>query len=428
MSDPWQDNLRNRMERHEEPAPEGLWEGIERLITGNSTVEEIPSKPRHWVRGIYIGAVSAVAVITVLLLLVLRYTSSENQADVPFTEKTTPVVPVEEHPIAKIPMAEIPVTERSSQRLTSQKIKNRPALRLTQLFQEPDILTSANQNPDSSTIEMAKNIVEEKETAARDSDPENRENVSTPDSERPASDRNAGNDRLLAMNTGKDRQNHSKWQTGLSLSNAPSGSSTTYSGYGTLAVAETVDKQYDFVPNYKKEQAYTDVKHHQPVTFGLTLRYNFTERWSVSSGLTYSLLSSELYSGNGNYYYDDRQTLHYIGIPVNIAYTFWQNNKISAYLSTGGLVEKNVVGRLTSNYYIDNHLEITTKEKIRSKELQWSVNGAMGLGYRISNNIGLYAEPGISYYFRNGSELETIYKDNPLNFNLQLGLRFTFND
>lgn len=148
----------------------------------------------------------------------------------------------------------------------------------------------------------------------------------------------------------------------------------------------------------------------------------------MSSGLTYSLLSSELYSGNGNYYYDDRQTLHYIGIPVNIAYTFWQNDKISTYISTGGLVEKNVAGRLTSNYYLDNQLEISTKEKIRSKELQWSVNAAMGLGYQISNNIGLYAEPGISYYFKNSSEIETIYKDNPLHFNLRLGLRFTFND
>ncbi|MFA5229439.1 MAG: outer membrane beta-barrel protein, partial [Candidatus Paceibacterota bacterium] len=219
-----------------------------------------------------------------------------------------------------------------------------------------------------------------------------------------------------------------KWQAGLSLSNAPSGSSETYSGYGTFAVTETVEEQYHFLANDTREQAYTDVKHHQPITFGLTLRYNLNERWSVASGLTYSQLSSELHSGSGNYYYDDRQTLHYIGLPLNIAYTFWQSPKLSAYLTSGGLVEKNVAGRLTSNYYLDDQLEITTRENISTDQLQWSVNTAIGLGYRISNNIGLYAEPGISYYFKNSSELETIYKENPLHFNLRLGLRFTLGE
>lgn len=230
------------------------------------------------------------------------------------------------------------------------------------------------------------------------------------------------------MNGRRNHHNQTKWQAGLSLSNAPSGSSETYSGYGTFAVTETVEEQYHFLANDTREQAYTDVKHHQPITFGLTLRYNLNERWSVASGLTYSQLSSELHSGSGNYYYDDRQTLHYIGLPLNVAYTFWQNQKISAYLSTGGLVEKNVAGRLTSKYYIDNQLETTTREKISTDQLQWSYNTTIGLGYRISNHIGLYAEPGISWYFKNSSELETIYKENPLQFNLRLGLRFTLGD
>jgi len=230
------------------------------------------------------------------------------------------------------------------------------------------------------------------------------------------------------MNGRRDHQNPTKWQTGLSLSNASSGSSESYSGYGTFAVTETVEEQYHFLVNDTREQSYTDVRHHQPITFGLTLRYNLNERWSVASGLTYSLLSSELRSGSGNYYYDDRQTLHFIGVPVQFAYTFWQNPKISAYLSTGGLVEKNVAGRLSSYYYIDNQLETTAREKISMNQLQWSVNAAIGLGYRISNHVGLYAEPGFSWYFPNGSELETIYNDNPLIFNLTIGLRYTWGE
>lgn len=427
MSDQWQDNLRNRMERHEEPAPEGLWEGIDQLIAGGNTVGENPLKPNHSIRGIYIGVLSAVAAVTILLLLILRYSSSDNQEDVRFTEKNVPVVQQKEQPAVEIPMTEIPVAESSPQHFATQKVQSRPALQSPQLFQEPDILTSTNQSPDFSLRGEGKIIAEEKNIQDPDRD-KTSDDISGKDSDQPALDRKDGNDQLFASVTPKPARNQSKWQTNLSMSNLPSGSSETYSGYGTFAQAETVEEQYHFLSNYTREQVYTNVKHHQPITFGLTLRYNLNERWSMSSGLTYSLLSSELYSGNGNYYYDDRQTLHYIGIPVNIAYTFWQNDKISTYISTGGLVEKNVAGRLTSNYYLDNQLEISTKEKIRSKELQWSVNAAMGLGYQISNNIGLYAEPGISYYFKNSSELETLYKENPLHFNLRLGLRFTFND
>lgn len=44
----------------------------------------------------------------------------------------------------------------------------------------------------------------------------------------------------------------------------------------------------------------------------------------------------------------------------------------------------------------------------------------------ITRHIGVYIEPGISYYFDNNSDVRNIYKDRPLNFNLNIGLRFTF--
>ena len=140
------------------------------------------------------------------------------------------------------------------------------------------------------------------------------------------------------------------------------------------------------------------------------------------------MLSSKLRSQGENYYYDDNQKLHYIGVPLNIAYNFWQNNNFLGYFTAGAHMQKNVCGRLVSNYYIDNQLESTTSERITEKELQWSVNSAVGIEYRVSDYLGLYAEPGIDYYFKNSSELKTIYKDRPFSFNLRVGIRFTFND
>ena len=37
---------------------------------------------------------------------------------------------------------------------------------------------------------------------------------------------------------------------------------------------------------------------------------------------------------------------------------------------------------------------------------------------------GIYAEPGVAYYFDNESSLPTIYQEKPFNFNLNMGLRF----
>ena len=413
-----------------------MWEGIDQLITAGGMDGRVSRSHTLRMWGRRVGATAAVAAVAIVLLFIVRNSSMENQSDEVFTGNVTPTQPQQEQPIVEIPIAD---NKEAPSTLTPD---SKPASKQPQFLQEPEVLLASNRNEEITGIGRESEIVavrvdesdhladhpEEQEAIANDHDPETGRNDLIPDSSHPALDTGNGHDQLLAMNGHRDHQNQTKWQTSLSMSNAPSGSSETYSGYGTFAVTETVEEQYHFLANDTREQAYTDVKHHQPITFGLTLRYNLNERWSVASGLTYSQLSSELHSGSGNYYYDDRQTLHYIGLPLNIAYTFWQSTNLSAYLTTGGLVEKNVAGRLTSNYYLDDQLEITTRENISTDQLQWSVNTAIGLGYRISNNIGLYAEPGISWYFKNSSELETIYKENPLQFNLRLGLRFTLGD
>ena len=60
-------------------------------------------------------------------------------------------------------------------------------------------------------------------------------------------------------------------------------------------------------------------------------------------------------------------------------------------------------------------------------KLQFSVVAAAGLQFNITDRFGIYAEPGMSYYFDNGSEVSTIYKDRPFNFDMKIGLRFSFN-
>mgnify|MGYP002523770899 CR=1 FL=1 len=70
------------------------------------------------------------------------------------------------------------------------------------------------------------------------------------------------------------------------------------------------------------------------------------------------------------------------------------------------------------------HLESDGLEKDMEKDrMQRSVNGAMGVQYNLIPQLGLYAEPGIKYYFDNVSHVRNYFKYRRTNFNLQIGLR-----
>ena len=55
--------------------------------------------------------------------------------------------------------------------------------------------------------------------------------------------------------------------------------------------------------------------------------------------------------------------------------------------------------------------------------LQWSAGSALGVQLNVTPALGLYVEPGLRYYFDNGSNVENIFKDKKLNFQLQVGVR-----
>lgn len=170
----------------------------------------------------------------------------------------------------------------------------------------------------------------------------------------------------------------------------------------------------------------TDIRHRQPVRFGVSFTYSLTDRIGIGTGVTYADLSSDLKSGSDCHYFTGEQTLHYIGVPVNVSYDVFRWRRLRLYAAAGMLGEKCVYGKKKMNYVIDGRTGDTQSEEIERKPFQFSVNASAGIQFDIINSIGLYAEPGVSYYFDDGTEIKTIYKDKPLNFNLNFGVRFTF--
>ena len=83
-------------------------------------------------------------------------------------------------------------------------------------------------------------------------------------------------------------------------------------------------------------------------------------------------------------------------------------------------------GDTETDYTWKGRIKSSTHKDVREKPWQYSVNAAAGMQLNLSSVVGLYVEPGVSYYFDNGSSVSNIYKEKPLNFNLEFGLRFSF--
>lgn len=179
---------------------------------------------------------------------------------------------------------------------------------------------------------------------------------------------------------------------------------------------------------YNQPEVETKYSHKLPVRFGVSFRYGFNERIGIESGLTYTLLNSTFTTAagatNGNT--TGKQTLHYIGIPLNVTYNIIGTRLFNVYASAGGAVEKAVGGHFETTGHVDGKRSETNHNSLKPKELQWSLNASAGAQVNVLNQLGLFVEPGISYRIPNGSHVRSIYTDKQLDFSIGFGIRFNF--
>lgn len=77
----------------------------------------------------------------------------------------------------------------------------------------------------------------------------------------------------------------------------------------------------DGIPYLRQAKQVIDIKHHQPISVGVSVRKSLGKGFSVESGLTYTLLSSDVKLVDGNQ--EVEQKLHYVGIPLRANWNFW---------------------------------------------------------------------------------------------------------
>lgn len=170
------------------------------------------------------------------------------------------------------------------------------------------------------------------------------------------------------------------------------------------------------------------LKHNQPITFGIGITKRINDRLSLETGINYAYISSKIRNEDDHVVKQkDAQYFHYFGIPLTLNYTFSEWQRFRFYASFGGMIQKDLYGRIRSNLYSGLiNVDETDKKKISQKNPQFSTTATLGISYPIYDKLRIYTNFGGSYYIDAKNEYETIYSDKKWLFNLNLGVKFEF--
>lgn len=458
MNNEWLNNLRSRMENHEEEVPEGLWDDIRdelfseeeenNLMTSfipvidaeNETKEKADTGGKTWLYRI--GGIAAV-----LIFMMMKIGRDENQNKLSQKSSDT----------HKKINTNLPLNNVEQEK--SRKIwKNSKA----------DI--SLQQNDFNAIDHFAKNIKQAKSEKAGGKESGNngkvQDVIEAHELEQPTlipEENNTkelplANDKVKNEEAGKEvnevekellekyadntqtkhikSKSEKKWMLSMLTGNASSNSAEQqFHGYASVdgrpmnfeqvwtASSYVEDPLTQILLANQSKPVEARIRHKVPVTFGLSVYYNLGKRWGIGTGLNYTKLASELHSGTNDNYIKGEQKVHYIGIPVQVNYNVIQKGRFTGYVTGGALVEKPISGSITTSYVVNDEVKETSSEKLDHKPLSFSVNTAVGFQMKVVNRLGIYAEPGIGYHFKDENSPNTIYKEKPLHFNVKFGIR-----
>ena len=423
MKTNWQKDIHDRLGSYEKDVPEGLWEGISRKLPKLNDGGMLTDKPQRTAKFRMWRVAGVAAAASVALVIGYSFLGNSAKDNINIATNTT------KHPNMlasnKKPLGNEPTGVCAEQATHSADDLLSEQPKLANASTEQPTLASASMEPDVKEISSKEENSKEENKQTETKPAKRKDSYVLP--------QNLDNN-LLAFNDMTERRGDedapSRWSvsTGAMGGLGASGTTTAYGDHLVLSspgVADTKDSpMLDMNTINRDIETKTEYDHHLPIRIGLSVAYALTDRLSISSGLTYTRLSSDIKDASRESKYIGEQRLHYVGIPVNVSYKVASSRWISLYGTAGVLAEKCVSGTTDEGYVENNTMKYTNTQDISSKPLQMSVNAGVGIQFDFIDNVGIYAEPGLSYYFDDGSALQTIYKEKKLNFNLNVGVRF----
>ena len=433
MKTNWQKDIHDRLGSYEKDAPEGLWEGISRRMPKLNDGGMLTHKPQRTAKFRMWRVAGVAAAASVALVIGYNFLGNHTKDNINIATNTT------KHPNMlasnKKPLGNEPTGVSAEQATHSEDnlLAEQPTL-ANASTEQPTLASASTEQPTLANVSTETNV-KEISSKEENSKEENKQTETKPAKREDSYvlPHNPDNN-LLAFNDMTERRGDedapSRWSvsTGAMGGLGASGTTIAYGDYLVLScpgVTDTKDSpMLDMNTINRDIETKTEYEHHLPIRIGLSVAYALTDRLSISSGLTYTRLSSDIKDASRESKYIGEQRLHYVGIPVNVSYKVASFRWLGLYGTAGVLAEKCVSGTTDEGYVENNTMKYTNTQDISSKPLQMSVNAGVGIQFDFIDNVGIYAEPGLSYYFDDGSALQTIYKEKPLNFNLNVGVRF----
>lgn len=401
IRDQWEEDIRNKLLDFEAETDDADWEAIASRLPANNQVG-LRKAFRYW-----IGAAAAIAAVLLGGIAFYDHTSLTDlqvnesarmegnrsnavrpNAGTPAVVAATPVVPSHPATSRRSIHASAPIARASVHLATpTEEI-------VTETFAEEE---AANEAPTTPQTKAAASATVEGEAAQR-----------------------------TALQPKKTTRSKG-WSFGMGAGSLSLGTDQIVPQYVTNSASLRNDRLQSMndlsaqVMNLPK----TDIHHKTPIGLGLSVSKQLSERFFLLTGLNYSYLRSS-WSTNGTYHTETDQRLHFIGLPLSVAYRIAQWDRLSLYATAGGMAEVNVAGKQHIELFSDDISIMKQTEHVRMKEWLWSVNGKIGLSYPVVRFVSAFAEVGASYYFDNGSAIETIHSEKPFNVSFNVGLRFGF--
>lgn len=426
----WMEEVKRKLENYSEPLPASGWERLEKdLATRRSVPQASSGRIFHLRKWTMAAAAALLAGISGISLWFLQSPLSDEVGNVGVPQLALQPSVQESHPVAVTllkPTEKEDVPSEPRQRPVTARLVAQVE-RLVQTDEAGKVGTDpvvADVRDEAAPIEEdRKEGIGQVETTSRE------EKKRSLKPTRPSS-----RDMLQLPAGESKRKDVSRWSVGLSVGNAGGSGNSLYAGNAYLSdYAYMADNSLDLsstangilaIPGdqelvFKEGLPYllsrgrqiASADHKLPVSVGLSVRKHLWGPFSVETGLTYTYLASDIkFEGSTE---KVEQKLHYVGIPLRLNWNFIDRKPFIMYLSAGGAMEKCVYGKLGD-------------EDQTVKPLQFSLAGAVGVQVNAGKHVGIYMEPGLSYFFDDGSSVETIRKETPFNFTLQAGIRLIY--
>ena len=400
MKEDWTDQIRKKLEGFEMTPPEGLWEGICKEM-------DMPAEPASASHKRWYWAVAA-AVLALAGFFGVYHVDDHSEATV-VTAKSE-IKPVESKANTEIePQTELQAEGPKKARTS---IKAMPSAKLIAVStQEEEPQAEATTEPEViAETEVQTEPEVQTESVASIQEEEHRTNEPT---------KSAINYPVLTPEPQVRTKKPHEWAVGVSASGGVFSASTAR-GRWEAAPLPDIEEQPDEKSNARRSfmtdfypTTESNWDHQIPIRLGLSVQYQLNDHLALISGISYTYLYSEWgkdFLNNGSY----EQMLHYIGVPVGIAWHFGSSKHFHFYLSGTTLLEKCISFKYRWQ-------EGQTVNSIRP--WQFSIRVAGGAEYSFTPQFGFYLEPSFGYYFNDGSSLQHYYKKRPFAPSLDFGLR-----